>query len=539
MKLSHRLLLLTLFSLLGLLLLGAVSLYLSRQGLLAEKHAQIEQLLQIAESVVSQQAQLAAEGKIPEAEAKKQALLALASAHAKDGYYFVRDSGNFMLYHPDTKRIGKYDDGGKRPDGKTSVEVYAEALATEHYAKVVVTASRKGSKEEYPKLNGVVRVQPWGWVIGTGFFIDDIDATFWRQASLLLGLILFGMLAVGGLAWRLSRSILHSLGGDPAHAAHVVKAIAEGDLTQHIAADVPADSLLGSMRSMLQNLLTMVSDIRASSLEIEHNGNTLQQHMVQLKQRSQQASAATTSAATAIEELSASIDHVSSNARATESDAHTTSEEAASGSKLTEEARHSITQIASQITSVNQHMQSLTERTRNISGIAGTIREIANQTNLLALNAAIEAARAGETGRGFAVVADEVRKLAERTAVATDEIATIVQAVVQDTSTVSDQVQAIGPTVSDGVTRIHDASQSLQAINARAHASLDRFRAVAQAMDEQSKAGGHLAGNVEEVVSVVESAQASAEHAMLQAQAIHQCAVKLQASVNRFRTREN
>ncbi|NLR75242.1 methyl-accepting chemotaxis protein [Leeia aquatica] len=539
MKLSHRLLLLTLFSLLGLLLLGAVSLYLSRQGLLAEKHAQIEQLLQIAESVVSQQAQLAAEGKIPEAEAKKQALLALASAHAKDGYYFVRDSGNFMLYHPDTKRIGKYDDGGKRPDGKTSVEVYAEALATEHYAKVVVTASRKGSKEEYPKLNGVVRVQPWGWVIGTGFFIDDIDATFWRQASLLLGLILFGMLAVGGLAWRLSRSILHSLGGDPAHAAHVVKAIAEGDLTQHIAADVPADSLLGSMRSMLQNLLTMVSDIRASSLEIEHNGNTLQQHMVQLKQRSQQASAATTSAATAIEELSASIDHVSSNARATESDAHTTSEEAASGSKLTEEARHSITQIASQITSVNQHMQSLTERTRNISGIAGTIREIANQTNLLALNAAIEAARAGETGRGFAVVADEVRKLAERTAVATDEIATIVQAVVQDTSTVSEQVQAIGPTVSDGVTRIHDASQSLQAINARAHASLDRFRAVAQAMDEQSKAGGHLAGNVEEVVSVVESAQASAEHAMLQAQAIHQCAVKLQSSVNRFRTREH
>ncbi len=536
MKLSTRLLMLTLASLFGLLLLGGMSLHFKRQGLLHEKETQITHLLQIAENIVERSAQQVQEGKLSEAEAKQQALKALSNVRTKEVYFFARDPGNVMLLHPNQARIGKVDEGGKVPDGRTSVQVYADALKDSPYGLVYVVASRDASKEEFPKLNGVVRVQPWGWVIGTGFFVDDIDEVYWREARWMMLIVLLGVVGVATLAWLLSRSILRSLGGDPAYAASVVRRIADGDLTEQISVNGPEHSLLGSMRVMQHKLVQIIGDIRTGSHDIADAGTQLKQHMGHLQSVSHNASESTASAAAAIEQLSVSIDHVTASARDNENDARHTVDEAASGTALTSEASRHIELIASQIGEVNTQVHSLSERTRHISGIAETIREIANQTNLLALNAAIEAARAGETGRGFAVVADEVRKLAERTALATDEISAIVQAVVADTGTVSGQVQSIAPVVEQGVTRVQEASSALQAINNRAQDSLSRIRSVALAMSEQSKAGTSIAGSVEQVAGVVEDALSSASHAVEQVNAIHQQAEALRTSVNRFRT---
>ncbi|MPQ72005.1 methyl-accepting chemotaxis protein, partial [Pseudomonas sp. MWU12-2323] len=168
--------------------------------------------------------------------------------------------------------------------------------------------------------------------------------------------------------------------------------------------------------------------------------------------------------------------------------ARRSSQLAREGELVAKEAASGIESIASQVSDVSDLVGSLAERTRNISGIAETIRDIANQTNLLALNAAIEAARAGAMGRGFAVVADEVRKLAERTASATNEITSIVQAVVDETGSVAGRMQEIRPAVQLGVGKANEAAQTLDTISRQAHSALESLHSVVSAMTEQSQA---------------------------------------------------
>ena len=123
---------------------------------------------------------------------------------------------------------------GTLPDGRPTMQGYLDVLAKSDFGYVPLMTKRPGGEVPVPKINGVIRIDGWDWILGTGVFLDDVDRVFWQRAGqfLLIGVAVLA-LVVGLAAW-LARGIYRTLGGEPAYAAEVASRIASGNLSQPI-----------------------------------------------------------------------------------------------------------------------------------------------------------------------------------------------------------------------------------------------------------------------------------------------------------------
>jgi methyl-accepting chemotaxis protein/methyl-accepting chemotaxis protein-3 (ribose and galactose sensor receptor) len=204
MTLRTRVWLLIGAALLGLVVIASLALHTLRASMLDERRAQIETMLTMAEGVAKHYADLEASGKLSHDEAQRQAKEALGAFRAGDNYLFVRSRDNRLLVHPKPERIGKEDKGTRLPDGRYTSEAYADALARAHLGYVEILTARPGGSEQLPKLNGVLNFEPWQWMIGVGFFTDDIDAQYWRHAGtfVAVGALLIALVAALALHYH-------------------------------------------------------------------------------------------------------------------------------------------------------------------------------------------------------------------------------------------------------------------------------------------------------------------------------------------------
>ncbi|MEY4592570.1 MAG: hypothetical protein RIR18_1465, partial [Pseudomonadota bacterium] len=206
------------------------------------------------------------------------------------------------------------------------------------------------------------------------------------------------------------------------------------------------------------------------------------------------------SSSSAMSVLTGNMNEISSRARETASISQSASVLSCEGKIIAGQASAEMEKIANSVTESARVIQALGDRSKAISGIVQTIREIADQTNLLALNAAIEAARAGEQGRGFAVVADEVRKLAERTSLATGEISSMIGAIQGETDSAISSIQAGTGQARVGAELARQAADALDRINTGATETMKNVDAIAAAIELQSKSGSEIAGHVRDIM---------------------------------------
>jgi methyl-accepting chemotaxis protein len=541
MSLRGKLMAMTAMTVVALTVLFTVLLLNGKHRMLEDRENKVRNLVEVARGVLENYDALARAGSMSKEEAQAAAKKEIAAMrYDKTEYFWIHDLDDVMVMHPIKAELnGKKLDQLKDKNGKLFFTEMNRVVKTQQAGFVEYYWPKPGAATDVgvPKISYVAGFQPWGWVVGTGIYIDDVDATFNEDAAKLLlwGLGIVGFIAVA--SYLLSANILKTLGGDPALASSITRRIASGDLASPIDC-APGDqtSLLANLRNMQDHLRQMIGTIVDHAEQVASAATQLLAASEEVTSRARHQSDAASSMAASVEEMAVSIDQVKENAGEANDISQTADKISEEGAAVIHGAASEMHRIAEAVQSSSEIVEELGRQSDQISSIVNTIKEIADQTNLLALNAAIEAARAGEQGRGFAVVADEVRKLAERTSLSTTEITDMVAKIQNGTRSAVGSMQAGVEKVSSGVDLANRAGDSINQIREGAQRVSQVVTGISDSITEQSVASNDIAKKLEVIAQMAEESVLAVAHTNDAARRLQSLSASLHETVARFRT---
>ena len=347
------------------------------------------------------------------------------------------------------------------------------------------------------KVSYVKGFEPWGWIVGSGVYVDTVDSAIWSRAMGFAGgtvLLVMALFVVGTL---ISRSILRQLGGEPSHMSRLTQHIAQGDLAVRI--DLQPgdnDSMLFHIDAMRDTFATIVREVREGSESVATASAEIAQGNHDLSARTESQASALEQTSASMEQLNATVQHNADNA--------------AQASQMAVHASSVAVQGGQVVAEVVDTMRGINEASRKISDIISVIDGIAFQTNILALNAAVEAARAGEQGRGFAVVASEVRLLAGRSAEAAKEIKTLINASVERVASGTVLVDRAGSTMNEVVSSIARLVDVVGEISDASREQSTGVSQVGEAVTQMDQVTQQNAALVEEMAAAASSLKGQA-----------------------------
>lgn len=505
-------------------------------------------------------------GELTEEAAKKEAIACVKSLRYGDddsGYFWIDGLDYILVAHP----ILEEDEGTNRYEleDQNGVKIVQEILSA-------AQASAEGGFNEFyfTKADGVtvapkraysMLFEPWGWVVSTGNYIDDIEAEYAKKevelnakldrqvqmtnlctaCMLVLSILVTVVYAtaftrplreIRDLAMRLSKcdfsqplnlkkknefgqtaktldyaqenlqSYIHDV-------SRQLGEMAAGNFDIHAEVEYQ-----GEFQEIHLSLEKIVSSMNAVLLNIHRSAEQVSMGAQQVSDGTQQLASATVEQAASIQEVSQRMGKIS--------------EQAQHNSGNAEDAKEFAVQTKAYIETGKERMQELmdaihdiSEASDSIEKIIKSIDDIAFQTNLLALNAAVEASHAGDLGKGFSVVADEVRNLAEKAS--------------QSASDTQELIENCLRAVDRGTELAEEMETALNAIVEKNKATRLLVTEIAEESRKQAQESEYINEQIGAVAGVTQTNSATVEESAASSEVLSQQAEAMKNLAGQFR----
>ncbi|MGF0538060.1 methyl-accepting chemotaxis protein [Agrobacterium sp. ES01] len=572
---------------LAVLVVGmAFNLYMSYNALVGERRATLASIDDGAIGILNKYHDMEVQGVLTREEAQAQAMDVISAIrYAPDGYLWINDMTPRMIMHPiKPALVGQDLTAMADPNGKHLFVEFVNTVKKSKEGFVNYYWPKPGFEAPVEKFSHVIGFEPWGWIVGTGLYSDDLQAQFLRTVSYSIALIGASLVIIAGCAFAIVASVTRPIQRLKSAMADIAEERVDADIIDADRKDeiggmakallVLRDSVreriqLRSRQSQQQqaldaerqgnervlrtsaerqehairelgdalerlasgDLTAQIGDLGADyeKLRCDFNAavSSLQTIMTGINNSSHVVSESATGISEATGNLSrrteqqaAALEQTAAALDEITATVKTSSDRANEARDMVNETKDSANRSGEIVRNAVEAMSRIESSSDKITQIIGVIDEIAFQTNLLALNAGVEAARAGEAGRGFAVVAQEVRELAQRSANAAKEIKTLISASANEVETGVKLVRSTGDALVDIETLVNKVN--------------DHVHTIATAAREQSTGLQEINSSVNHMDQMTQQNAAMVEETTAAGQTLAHEAAQLRELLSRF-----